>query len=72
MKLDNDGNILHTIAVGYSQAGVAIDKSGNIWVANSRSNTVTKITQPAIPATTKSPTSSPTTKSPAKKKKKHG
>jgi hypothetical protein len=60
MKLGPNGNILQTVTVGTYPIGVAIDQSGNIWVGNYYSNSVTKITQSATSPTTKSPTRSPT------------
>jgi hypothetical protein len=71
MKLDNNGNILHAITVGSNPQGVAIDQSGNIWVANYDDSTVTKISpSTTLAPTTDSPTAptgSPTTKSPTTK-----
>jgi streptogramin lyase len=36
IELDNYGYILNTITVGINPMGVAIDKSGNIWVVNEK------------------------------------
>jgi hypothetical protein len=56
---------LHTITVGSEPIGVAIDKSGNVWVVNGGSDTVTKITAslttaPTFPTSSHSPTLAPT------------
>jgi len=39
------GSIVGTFGVGTTARGVAIDPSGNIWVANNGSNNVTELTQ---------------------------
>jgi len=33
-RLDNDGNLLKVIAVGWAPTGVAVDASGKVWVTN--------------------------------------
>ena len=38
----------HTYAVGKRPLGIAIDKSGNVWVTNYNSNTVTKLSSTGV------------------------
>ncbi|MHB8563472.1 MAG: Vgb family protein, partial [Acidiferrobacteraceae bacterium] len=42
-KLSPTGTVLGTFTVGTNPIGIAIDQSGNVWIANNGSNNVTKL-----------------------------
>jgi streptogramin lyase len=42
-RLDNDGNVLATIGVGWTPTGVAVDRAGKVWVTNYSSSDVMRI-----------------------------
>jgi YVTN family beta-propeller protein len=42
-RLDNDGNLLATVPVGFQPTGVAVDRAGKVWVTNYSSDDVMRI-----------------------------